>query len=324
MRFAPPFAGWGFYIIEGVLFVVEFVVETSELTRTYKSQIAVNAINLRVPESAIYGFLGPNGAGKTTTIRMLLGLIRPTSGDIRIFGQSLKTHKMDILQKVGSLVENPSYYGHLSGYENLSVFARLLHLSDKRIREVLEIVRLTPAAGKAVKGYSLGMKQRLGIATALLANPKLLILDEPTNGLDPNGIHEIRELIMDMPRQYGISVLVSSHLLSEIEQMASWVGIIHQGNLMFQNDIQELRQESEAKLYIDVNDPQSAFTLLTQDGYEVALEDKSIVLKNVDLGVAAQVNRKLVLHNLDVFRLREYAPSLEDIFLSLVGTGVSL
>lgn len=300
------------------------VVQTSGLTRKYKSQIAVNAVNLQVPEGSIYGFLGPNGAGKTTTIRMLLGLIRPTSGDVEIFGQSLNTHKMSILQKVGSLVENPSYYGHLSGFENLSVFARLLNLPDKRIHEVLEIVRLTPAAHKAVKGYSLGMKQRLGIATALLANPKLLILDEPTNGLDPNGIHEIRELMMEMPRPYGISVLVSSHLLSEIEQMATWVGIIHQGNLVFQNDIRVLRQESESKLYIDVSDPEAAYNLLIDEGHDVALEDKSIIMKNVDPHISAQVNRKLVLQNLDVFRLREYAPSLEDIFLNLVGTGGSL
>lgn len=304
--------------------MTEWVVQTSELTRTYKSQIAVNMLNLQVPEGAIYGFLGPNGAGKTTTIRMLLGLIRPTSGDIHIFGQSLKTHRMSILQKVGSLVENPSYYGHLSGYENLAVFSRLLNVSDKRIREVLEIVRLTAAANKAVKGYSLGMKQRLGIATALLANPKLLILDEPTNGLDPTGIHEIRELIMEMPRQYGISVLVSSHLLSEIEQMATWVGIIHQGNLVFQNEIQVLRQESEAKLYLDVNNPDEAYNMLLQDGYEVAVENKFLILKNVDYESSAQVNRTLVLGNIHVFRIREYAPSLEDIFLNLVGTGGSL
>lgn len=304
--------------------VAEWVVQTSELTRTYKSQIAVNAVNLKVPEGAIYGFLGPNGAGKTTTIRMLLGLIRPTSGDIHIFGQSLNSHRMSILQKVGSLVENPSYYGHLSGYENLTVFARLLNVSDKRIREVLEIVRLTPAAKKAVKGYSLGMKQRLGIATALLANPKLLILDEPTNGLDPNGIHEIRELIMEMPRQYGISVLVSSHLLSEIEQMATYVGIINHGSLLFQDRIEVLRQESEAKLYVDVDNSAEAYSLLLNEGYEVTVEDKSLVLKSVDHVTSAKVNRKLVLANVNVFRIREHAPSLEDIFLNLVGTGGSL
>lgn len=221
-------------------------------------------------------------------------------------------------------MENPSYYGHLSGFENLAVFARLLGVPDTRINEVLDIVRLTPAAKKAVKGYSLGMKQRLGIATALLANPKLLILDEPTNGLDPTGIHEIRELIMDMPHEYGISVLVSSHLLSEIEQMATWVGIIRQGELVFQDRIDVLRQESEARLYLDVDQPTRAYDLLRTDGVDVVLEDQSLVLKTVDPDTSAAVNKKLVLNNVNVFRIREHAPSLEDIFLNLIGTGGSL
>lgn len=304
--------------------MTEWVVQTSKLTRMYKSQVAVNEVNLHVPEGAIYGFLGPNGAGKTTTIRMLLGLIKPTSGDIRIFGRSLKKERMQILQKVGSLVENPSYYGHLSGYENLAVFARLLNVSDARIREVLDIVRLTPAAKKAVKGYSLGMKQRLGIATALLASPRLLILDEPTNGLDPNGIHEIRELIVEMPKEYGISVLVSSHLLSEIDQMATWVGIINNGNLLFQDRIEMLRQESEARLYVDVDNPEVAQNMLLQQGHQADIEDKSLVLKSVDYAASAAVNRTLVQGNIQVFRIREHVPSLEDIFLNLVGTGGSL
>lgn len=304
--------------------MTEWVIETSNLTRRYKSQTAVNTINLQVPEGAIYGFLGPNGAGKTTTIRMLLGLIRPTSGDIQIFGQSLSKHRMNILQKVGSLVESPSYYGHLSGFENLAVFARLLDVSDQRIRDVLDIVRLTPAANKAVKGYSLGMKQRLGIATALLGSPKLLILDEPTNGLDPNGIHEIRQLIVDMPKEHGISVLVSSHLLSEIEQMANWVGIINHGNLLFQDKIQVLREESQGELRIDVDKPEQALGLLQQDGFEVALTDNTLALKNVEYRQYADINRKLVQAEIPVFQIHQYEPSLEDIFLRLVGTGGSL
>ncbi|MCL6627948.1 MAG: ATP-binding cassette domain-containing protein, partial [Alicyclobacillus shizuokensis] len=190
----------------------EMVIETSNLTRRYGKKVSVNNVNLKVPKGSIYGFLGPNGAGKTTTIRMLLGLIRPTSGHIRIFNQDLSKHRMPILRRIGSLVESPSYYGHLSGYENLDVIARLLKVPSKRIDEVLGIVRLTPAAHQTVKGYSLGMKQRLGIAAALLGNPDLLILDEPTNGLDPAGIHEIRTLIKDMPKQHGITVVVSSHL----------------------------------------------------------------------------------------------------------------
>lgn len=248
-----------------VIDVEEMVIQTFGLTRTYKSQTAVNALSLEVPRGSIYGFLGPNGAGKTTTIRMLLGLIRPTEGQIHIFGQEFRKHRLSILKRIGSLVESPSYYGHLSGFENLAVFARLLDVPDAKIREVLDIVRLTPAATKAVKGYSLGMKQRLGIATALLGSPQLLLLDEPTNGLDPTGIHEIRELIKDMPREQGITVLVSSHLLSEIDQMATRVGIINQGNLIFQDRIQELHRQSQAQLVLDVDRPQDAAQLLNMD-----------------------------------------------------------
>ena len=176
----------------------------------------------------------PNGAGKTTTIRMLLGLIRPTKGDVKIFDQDLKKDRLSILGKIGSLVETPTYYGHLSGYENLEAARRLLRIDNTdRVKEVLKIVQLEGAKDKKVKNYSLGMKQRLGIATALLNRPQLLILDEPTNGLDPAGIHEIRELIKEMPAKFGMTVLVSSHLLSEIDLMATQVGIIQNGRCFF-------------------------------------------------------------------------------------------
>ena len=213
----------------------EMVIETNALTRRYGKRTAVDRVDLCVPRGEIYGFLGPNGAGKTTTIRMLLGLIRPTAGTVRLFGENFHRHRMSVLRRVGSLVESPSYYGHLTGAENLEVVRRLLGAPKKRIAEALEIVRLTEAADRPVKGYSLGMKQRLGIAIALLGHPELLILDEPTNGLDPAGIQEMRRLIKDMPRKYGMTVLVSSHLLSEIDQIATQVGIIHEGRLIFQS-----------------------------------------------------------------------------------------
>ncbi|MFC4545570.1 ABC transporter ATP-binding protein [Paenactinomyces guangxiensis] len=223
------------------------IVETVNLTKQYKNHIAVNKLNLKVEKGEIYGFLGPNGAGKTTTIRMLLGLIRPTQGEVRLFGKDLRQHRMSILGKVGSLVETPSYYGHLTGFENLEAARRLLRVPDKkRVDQVLDIVRLKQAKDRKVKDYSLGMKQRLGIATTLLNQPQLLILDEPTNGLDPAGIQEIRELIREMPEKYEMSVLVSSHLLSEVDQIATQVGIIHHGNLIFQGSIDMLRKESRA------------------------------------------------------------------------------
>lgn len=221
--------------------VNDMVIETTHLTRRYGHHLAVNGVNLNVPSGSIYGFLGPNGAGKTTTLRMLLGLIRPTSGTIRIFGQPMPKARLSILGRVGSFVESPSYYGHLSGYENLAVLASILHVSSSRIDEVLQMVRLTSVAKQAAKGYSLGMKQRLGIAAALLGQPELLILDEPTNGLDPTGIHEMRALIKAMPAEQGVTVLVSSHLLSEIDQMATQVGILHRGKLVFQDSLEALR-----------------------------------------------------------------------------------
>lgn len=228
------------------------VIETSGLTRRYGAKLSVDNLNLRVQQGSIFGFLGPNGAGKTTTIRMLLGLIRPTAGTIHIFNQELSKHRKAILRRTGALVESPSYYGHLSGYENLDVISRLLQVPAKRVDEVLAIVRLTSVAKQAVKGYSLGMKQRLGIAAALLGNPDLLILDEPTNGLDPAGIHEIRALIKEMPAQNGITVVVSSHLLSEIDQMATHVGIIDHGKLVFQDSIEKLRARGHNRSLEDI------------------------------------------------------------------------
>lgn len=201
------------------------IVVTHDLTKKYKKHTSVDGLNLRIRRGEIYGFLGPNGAGKTTTIRMLLGLIKPTKGNIEIFGQNLNKNRLQILQRIGSLVESPTYYGNLTAYENLEAVRRLRGLPEQRVNEVLETVRLSKVANRLTKGYSLGMKQRLGIAVALLSSPDLLILDEPTNGLDPSGIQEIRELIKELPKS-GMSVIVSSHLLSEIDQMATQVGLL--------------------------------------------------------------------------------------------------
>lgn len=213
------------------------IVVTHDLTKKYKKHTSVDGLNLRIRRGEIYGFLGPNGAGKTTTIRMLLGLVKPTKGNIEIFGQNLNKNRLQILQRIGSLVESPTYYGNLTGYENLEAVRRLRGLPEQRVNEVLETVRLSKVANRLTKEYSLGMKQRLGIAVALLSSPDLLILDEPTNGLDPSGIQEIRELIKELPKS-GMSVIVSSHLLSEIDQMATQVGIINNGRMIFQTRLQ--------------------------------------------------------------------------------------
>ncbi|MMZ55285.1 Daunorubicin/doxorubicin resistance ATP-binding protein DrrA [compost metagenome] len=299
-------------------------VETVNLTRRYGKFMSVNNVNLKVPQGEIYGFLGPNGAGKTTTIRMLLGLIKPTRGEIAIFGKELSKNRIPILKRVGSLVESSSYYGHLSGRQNLKVLARLLQLPDKRIDEVLDLVRLTKNAQRPVNGYSLGMKQRLGIAAALISRPELLILDEPTNGLDPAGIQEIRELIIQMPKEYGITVLISSHLLSEIEQVATYVGIIDQGKLVFQNSMNELRKLSQRNIHVEVNQPIEASLLLQKQGWKVSIEDNILSFPSITHEQTASIVKELVLHRFSVYRVVEHKMSLEDTFLELTGTRQSL
>jgi ABC-2 type transport system ATP-binding protein len=300
------------------------VIETNGLTKQYRGRRAVDNVNLQIRKGDIYGFLGPNGAGKTTTIRMLLGLIKPSKGKIRIFGKELEREKLAILRKVGSLVEYPSYYGHLTAVENLEAIRCILGVPKSRIDEVLAIVRLTKEARRAVKGYSLGMKQRLGIAAALLGNPELLILDEPTNGLDPAGILEIRELIKLMPKQHGISVLVSSHLLSEVEQMATRVGIIHNGTMIFEDSIEALRRRAISKIRIAVSDPDRALRIVAASGCFAVRHEDSLLLDSVHDDQVAGVVENLVHARHSVYRVEENKQSLEDLFLELVGEGNSL
>jgi ABC-2 type transport system ATP-binding protein len=220
------------------------IIETDSLTKGVGSQTRVNHIDLRVPEGCVYGFLGPNGAGKTTTLKLLLGLLKPTDGTITFFGQKMTgQNRLSILKHTGSLIESPSFYGHLTGLENL--VAKMKKIPAKEISNVLQTVRLYEQKDKKVRQYSLGMKQRLGIAMALLGNPRVLILDEPTNGLDPAGIQEIREFIKNLPVLRQMTVIVSSHLLSEVEQMADMVGIINHGRLIFQGTMAALEAQGE-------------------------------------------------------------------------------
>lgn len=223
------------------------IIETDSLTKGTGSQIRVNHIDLRIPEGCVYGFLGPNGAGKTTTLKLLLGLLKPTAGTITIFGQKMTDkNRLSIIKHTGSLIESPSFYGHLTGLENLQIVAKLKKVPANEITNVLKTVRLYEQRDKKVKQYSLGMKQRLGIAMALLGNPRVLILDEPTNGLDPAGIQEIREFIKELPIIRQMTVLVSSHLLSEMEQMADMIGIINHGSLIFQGTLAALEAQGES------------------------------------------------------------------------------
>lgn len=224
------------------------IIRTNGLTKKYKDSLSVNNLDMVVNEGRIYGFLGPNGAGKSTTLKMILSLVTPTKGEIDIFGQRMNPkNRAEILRQTGSLIESPSYYGHLTAKENLKILQTLLDVPARNIDKVLEIVRLDRQQSKKVSAYSLGMKQRLGLAAALLSFPKLLILDEPTNGLDPAGIQEMRELICSLPKTYGMTVVVSSHLLSEIDQMAEDIGIIANGKMKYQGELNMLHETDKTK-----------------------------------------------------------------------------
>lgn len=300
----------------------EYIIETDGLTRRYGQHVSVDHINLRVPKGKIYGFLGANGAGKTTTIRMLLSLIRGDEGSIRIMGQSLQRDREKILRNVGSLVEGPSYYGHLSAYKNLKIICKLLDLPEKDIDEFLEIVRLSPFARQTVKGYSLGMKQRLGIAQALIRRPKLLILDEPMNGLDPAGIQEIRNLMLSLCHQQGITIFLSSHILSEIQTIADEIGIIQNGRLIFQDSIQELEKKSPARLLIRTENQQEAFRVLSAAGADVVLQEGELLISLSDEMDQAGVFN--ILQSFSIQHMQELTVSLEEIFLNLTGMDGSL
>ncbi|MDM5250919.1 MULTISPECIES: ABC transporter ATP-binding protein [unclassified Lysinibacillus] len=298
----------------------DYIIETIDLCKKYKTTYAVKDLNLKVKKGEIYGFLGPNGSGKTTSIKMLLGLIKASSGSVTLFGKKLESDRNHILKKVGALVESPSYYGHLTGYENLKIIQRMLNVPEGRIEEVLNIVRLTNAKNQLVKQYSLGMKQRLGIAIALLGEPELLILDEPTNGLDPAGIHEIRDLIKSLPETEGITILISSHLLSEIDQMATQVGIISDGNLIYQDSIEVLRNMDNPHIKIRVNDSNKAKSILEEKTNLHIEVDKNgdLLISKTDDDHISVINSILVNSNISVYRIEEVRSSLEEIFLNII------
>lgn len=223
-----------------------YIIESRDLTKSYGHFTAVSHLNLHVREGTVYGFLGPNGAGKSTTMKLLLGLTRPTSGSFSIDGKTYPADRTALLREIGSMIESPAFYGNLTGAENMEILCTILRLPKSSAEEALDLVGLTPYRDRLAKKYSLGMKQRLGLAGALLGQPKLLLLDEPTNGLDPAGIHEMRTLIQSLPRQYGCTVLVSSHLLSEVELMADDIGILNHGHLVFEGSKTQLQERAGA------------------------------------------------------------------------------
>lgn len=294
------------------------VITTHDLTKTFGEYTAVDGVNLAVPEGVVYGFLGPNGSGKSTTMKMLLGITQPSSGSIELFGQPLaQTSRAQLLGRVGSMIESPPGYGHLTGRENMGIMQAMLGLSDEQVDKALDTVRLTQQKDKLVRNYSLGMKQRLGIALALAREPRLLILDEPTNGLDPAGIEEIRTLLIDLAAQ-GITVMVSSHLLDEIEKMASVLGILTDGRLLFQGTREELFHHSIPDLVITTPTPDAVLQL----GLVGArCEHDQVVVPDLSQQDAARLIRQLALAGIDVYAAQRAEQNLESIFMDLTGRG---
>ncbi|TCS93234.1 ABC transporter ATP-binding protein [Hazenella coriacea] len=302
----------------------DWVLETKVLTRKFDSQIAVNAVNIHVPKGRIYGLLGRNGAGKTTTLRMIMGLVKPTSGEIKIFGKNVQRHAKQVYSRVGSLIETPGFYQNLTGIENLTILARLrgVHRSDA-VQYALSRVGLDKEPRKLVSQYSLGMKQRLGIAAAIMHEPELLILDEPINGLDPIGIQEMRNFLVDLCEEKNVTIVISSHILNEIEQVADHIGVIHKGMLLEEVAVHELRKRNRKYLEFQVSNENKAALLLEQhfhiSDYEV--HEKGNIRVYSHLGEQGKLNKVFVENEIEVTKIAMSEDNLEDYFVKLIGGG---
>ena len=303
---------------------MESVIKTYDLTKRYGRHTVVNSLTLTVPQGSVYGFLGPNGAGKSTSMKMLLGLVHQTGGEVELLGQTMnEENRIALLRQTGSLIESPSGYLHLTAQENLEIVADLKGVNHRDIGRVLDVVHLTSDANRTVGQYSLGMKQRLGIAMALLGSPKLLILDEPTNGLDPAGMQEMRSLIASMPETTGATVLISSHLLGEMEQMVTQVGILNEGHLIFEGPLHRLQAHSRGSIALRVLDQKKAQIVLRAQGIasRVDLRRPDILnLSPVPDETLSDIVCALAQNGAGVVGVAVETKNLEEIFLSLTGS----
>lgn len=299
---------------------MSLIISTEKLTKTYGDRAVVRDLDLRVPQGCIYGFLGPNGSGKTTTMKMLLSLIRPSSGEVHVLGRPMtRSTRRDLLGRIGSLIESPPGYAHLTGAENLRIVQRMLDLDARHIDTAVRTVRMQDQMNKRVREYSLGMKQRLGIAMALARQPELLILDEPTNGLDPAGIEEIRDLLRRLA-DHGVTVVVSSHLLGEIDKTATTLGILSGGRLIFQGTRQELFAAATPDVLVECSDPRLAQGVLARD-FGTQLENATIRLPGAHHHTTADAVETLVREQIGIFGVRRDEQTLEDIFMDLTEGG---
>ena len=296
------------------------ILVTRGLTKRYGNHLAVDHVELSIQKGQIYGLVGRNGAGKTTIIRMVTAQTVPTEGEVSLFGASGERELSKMRARTGAMVETPSFYPYLTARQNLEYYRIQRGIPGRRVvDEVLEEVDLAGTGKKTFKNFSLGMKQRMGLALALLSEPELMILDEPTNGLDPAGIQEMRELIRSLPGRFGMTVVVSSHLLSEIDQMADHVGIIREGRLVFQDTLSALHARSCPRLALRTTDNAGAARLLGENRVPCTLEDGWLTLPLLSDADAASLSRFLASHRVDLLRMEERQKSLEDIFLELTG-----
>ncbi|HEM4482729.1 TPA: ABC transporter ATP-binding protein [Streptococcus suis] len=295
------------------------LLEINHLKKVYKDVTTVDIEKITVREGEIYGFLGPNGAGKTTTMKMILSLVTPTSGEIFINKKDIRNDKK-YLNQIGSMIEEPSYYPNLTGYENLLVFQKMVGFDKNNIRPTLELVGLADEKNrkKLVKAYSLGMKQRLALAFALVKKPKILLLDEPTNGLDPAGIHEIRELIVQLAKEKGLTVFISSHILPEIEHIADRVGIINHGRLVYEGEIEAIKSNTWIEIGGDFSQKNIVQTLVELGTIEIlSASESQVTLRDLDNDRLADLVSYLIENGYRIFRVVRESETLEDIFLNL-------
>jgi ABC-2 type transport system ATP-binding protein len=298
------------------------ILETRRLTKRFGAFAAVDSLDLSVAPGQIFGFLGPNGAGKTTTIRMLLRLVRPSAGEVLLFGKPLETHHLEVLSQVGAMVEEPAFYPYLTGRQNLAVFARLAGgVPRRRIEECLAQVGLAARGDDRVSVYSQGMRQRLGIAQALLARPKLVFLDEPTNGLDPPGIEEMRQLLQRLAREDEVTVFLSSHLLHEVELLCSHVALLNRGKLVVAGEVRALLETERVRLEIGVEDPAAALAALAALGHAKPArgKDPSRLVIECDRRCAPDVCAGLVARGVRITALIPRRPTLEEFFRDRLG-----
>jgi ABC-type multidrug transport system ATPase subunit len=296
-------------------------IETIDLTHKFsESETTLNLVNLQVLKGSIYGFLGPNGAGKTTTLKLILGLLKKQRGEISVFGKPFEKNRVESLRNIGSIIESPSIYGHLTAFENLKVLQKVYQCSKQRIGEVLELVGLARTGRKRVNQFSLGMKQRLSIAIALLHSPSLLILDEPTNGLDPNGILEIRELLQGLNQNHGITILVSSHLLPEIEKLVTHIGIINQGKILYQGTLAELisKRRQNSSTVFETSDASKALQVISESGLKSRIVSGKIAIPLLEKKQIAVINQRLVRSGIDVYQIGKIENDLEEIFFGVI------